>query len=90
MADHAVESGGRQAQADGAEFRDMQVTVELVGQETRAVEVEEGATYADLVAPLPVSVHQVSILVDGTHVPEDAPVEPAVNCVRVVRLVTGG
>ena len=68
----------------------MRVTVELVGEETREVEVPAGATYADLVDPLPVSVHQVSVVVDDHHVPEDAPVDPDAEPVRVVRLVKGG
>ncbi|MHB9287716.1 ubiquitin-like small modifier protein SAMP2 [Halobacteriales archaeon Cl-PHB] len=68
----------------------MDVTVELVGDETREVTVPEGATYADLVEPLPVSVHQVSVLVDDRHVAEDARVDRSVDRVRVVRLVKGG
>jgi sulfur carrier protein len=68
----------------------MRVTVELVGEGTREVEVPAGATYADLVDPLPVSVHQVSVVVGDRHVPEDAPVDPDVDTVRVVRLVKGG
>lgn len=68
----------------------MRVTVELVGEGTRDVEVPAGATYADLVEPLPVSVHEVSVLVDDRYVPEDAPVDPDVGSVRVVRLVKGG
>lgn len=68
----------------------MRVTVELVGEDSREVEVPEGATYADLVAPLPVSVHQVSVLVDDRHVAEDARIDPDVDTVRVVRLVKGG
>ena len=68
----------------------MRVTVELVGDGTHEVEVPADATYADLVDPLPVSVHQVSVVVDNRHVPEDAPVDPDVGRVRVVRLIKGG
>ncbi len=68
----------------------MRVTVELVGEETREIEVSETGTYADLVEPLPVSVHQVSVLVDDRHVAEDARIDPDVDTVRIVRLVKGG
>jgi len=67
----------------------MSVTVELVGEETREVD-PEGGTYADLLAPFEVSRHEVSVLVDGSPVPTDAPVEPDTERVRVVRLIKGG
>ena len=66
------------------------VTVELVGDETREVAVDAGGTYADLLAPFDVSTHEVTITVDGTPVPEDAPVEESVDRVRVIRLIKGG
>jgi sulfur carrier protein len=66
------------------------VTVELVGEGRREVEVDADATYGDLLAPFEVSRHEVSILVDGRPVPEDAPVEGSVREVRVLRLVQGG
>jgi len=66
----------------------MRVTVEIVGSETHEVEVAAGDSYADLLAPTDLSPHTVSILVDGTPVPEDQPVEA--DHVRVVRLVKGG
>lgn len=68
----------------------MNVQVELVGEETRSVGVDEGETYADLLAPFDVTVHEVSVLVDGRPVPEDRPVGTDVERVRVVRLVRGG
>jgi sulfur carrier protein len=68
----------------------MEITVDVVGDETRTVEVPEGATYADLVAPLDVSVHEVSVMVDDRTVPEDQPIAHDVDTVRVVRLVQGG
>lgn len=79
----------RHAQTPGDEPPGM-VTVELVGEGTRDVEAGEGDTYADLLAPFDVSRHEVSILVEGRPVPEDAPVEASVERVRVVRLVKGG
>lgn len=66
----------------------MGITVELVGEGTREVEPE--GTYEDLLGPFDVSKHEVSILVDGTPVPEDRPVDGDVDHVRVVRLIKGG
>lgn len=66
----------------------MRVTVAVAGEDTREVEVDDGATYADLLEPLPYGAHQVSVLVDGRPVPEDAPVEA--DEVEVLRLVKGG
>lgn len=66
----------------------MRVTVAVAGEDTREVEVDEDATYADLLDPLPYSAHEVSVLVDGRPVPEDAPV--ATDEVEVLRLVKGG
>ncbi|PSQ48597.1 small archaeal modifier protein 2 [Halobacteriales archaeon SW_7_65_23] len=67
----------------------MAITVELVGEGTREVD-PDGDSYADLLAPFDVSRHEVSILVDGTPVPEDAPIDDDVDRVRVVRLIKGG
>lgn len=66
------------------------VTVELVGEDTREVTVGDGTTYGDLLAPFEVSPHEVSLMVAGSPVPEDAPVEESVERVRVVRLIKGG
>lgn len=66
------------------------VTVEFVGEETRDVSVGDDATYVDLLAPFDASVQEVSVLVDGRPVPEDAPIEPSVDRVRVIRLIAGG
>ncbi|MFT4922161.1 MAG: sulfur carrier protein [Haloarculaceae archaeon] len=66
------------------------VTVELVGGETHEMAVDGETTYADLLAPFDVSRHEVSLVVDGRPVPEDAPVEESVERVRVVRLIQGG
>ena len=66
----------------------MRVTVDVAGSDTHEVEVEESATYADLLAPLEYSQHQVSIMVDGRPVPEDQPIDT--DRVEVVRLVQGG
>jgi sulfur carrier protein len=66
----------------------MNVTVEVVGEDTQEVTVAEDATYADLLGPLDFSPHEVSVLVDDTTVPTDQPVEA--DKVRVVRLIKGG
>lgn len=66
----------------------MQVTVEVVGEETREVEVGDDGTYADLIRAVDLSPHEVSVLVDGAPVPEDQPVEAP--RVKVLRLIKGG
>lgn len=66
----------------------MRVTVDVVGEQTHEVELDEGDTYADLLDPLEYSRHEVSIVVDGQPVPEDQSVD--VERVRVLRLVQGG
>lgn len=65
----------------------MQVEVEVVGDETHSVTVEDG-TYADLLAAVDLSPHEAAVLVDGRPVPEDATV--AAETVRVLRLIKGG
>ncbi|MFW6018903.1 MAG: ubiquitin-like small modifier protein SAMP2 [Halapricum sp.] len=66
----------------------MRVTVEIVGEDTHEVELDESGTYGDLLEPFEYSRHEVSIVVDGQPVPEDQPVE--VDRVQVLRLVQGG
>jgi sulfur carrier protein len=66
----------------------MHVTVEVAGEDTHEVEVDADATYADLLAPLDLSPHTVSVMVDDRTVPTDQPVET--DHVRVVRLIKGG
>ena len=66
----------------------MQVTCEVVGGETRDLELDADATYGDVLAAVGLSSHEASVLVDGSPVPEDAPVEA--DAVRVLRLIKGG
>jgi len=66
----------------------MNVTVEVVGEDTREVTVDETATYADLVEAVDYNPQAVSVLVDGSPVPDDQPVEAA--HVKVLRLIKGG
>ncbi|MGB9957164.1 ubiquitin-like small modifier protein SAMP2 [Haloferax prahovense] len=66
----------------------MNVTVEVVGEETSEVAVGDDGTYADLVRAVGLSPHEVTVLVDGRPVPEDQPVK--VDRVKVLRLIKGG
>ncbi len=68
----------------------MHVTCDVVGEGSREVDLAEAATYADLVRAVGYSVHEVTVLVDGRPVPEDRPVDPEREDVRVLRLVKGG
>lgn len=66
----------------------MHVTVEVVGGDDHEFDVGAGTTYADLLAEVDLSPHEVSVMVDGRPVPEDQPVET--DHVRVLRLISGG
>jgi len=66
----------------------MNVTVDIVGEDSHEVTVGDGATYADLVEAVDRSPQEVSVLVDGSPVPEDQPV--AVDHVQLLRLIKGG
>lgn len=66
----------------------MDVTVEVVGEGTEEVTVAADAAYADLVRAVGLSVNEVTVLVDGSPVPEDQPIEA--DRVRVLRLIKGG
>lgn len=66
----------------------MNVTVDVVGESTHEVTVGDEATYADLVRAVDRSPQEVSVLVDGSPVPEDQPV--GVDHVQVLRLIKGG
>jgi sulfur carrier protein len=65
----------------------MDVTVEVAGEETHELSVAD-PTYADLLAEIDLSPHEVSVMVDGRPVPEDQPVKT--DHVTVVRLIKGG
>lgn len=66
----------------------MNVTVDVVGEDSHDLAVADDATYADLLAAIDLSPHEVSVMVDGHTVPEDRPVDT--DHVRVVRLIKGG
>ncbi|AHG00603.1 hypothetical protein HALLA_19215 [Halostagnicola larsenii XH-48] len=77
----------------------MRVTVDVKGEGTHEFALEDvptnsdGAvdskpTYADLLAEVDLSPHEVSVLVDGRPVPEDQPVDT--EHITVLRLIKGG
>jgi sulfur carrier protein len=66
----------------------MRVTVEVVGEDTREIDVDADATYADLARAVGYSPHEVSVMVDGSPVPADQPADA--DRVRVLRLIKGG
>ncbi len=69
----------------------MHVTVEVVGGETHEVAIEaDETTYAELIDEAGFHPEEATALVDGRPVPEDRPVTPDVERVRVLRLVHGG
>lgn len=66
----------------------MDVTVEVVGEGVEEVSIADDADYAALVKAAGYSPHEVTVLVDGSSVPEDAPV--AASRVEILRLIKGG
>jgi len=68
----------------------MRVTCEIPGdrERDRELDLPDDATYGDVVRAVGYSVHEAAVLVDGTPVPEDDPVEA--DRVTVLRLVQGG
>ncbi|MFP8889777.1 ubiquitin-like small modifier protein SAMP2 [Natrialbaceae archaeon A-CW2] len=70
---------------------DPPITVDIKGEEVRELEREAlgpDPTYADALAAVDLSPHEVSVLVDGRPVPEDQPLEAAE--MTVLRLIKGG
>jgi sulfur carrier protein len=66
----------------------MNVTCEIVGGDTRELELDAEATYGDVLSAVGLSSHEASVLVDDSPVPEDRPVDT--ESVRVLRLIKGG
>ena len=66
----------------------MRVTCEVVGAETHDLELDPEATYGDVLAAVDLSAQEAAVVVDGSPVPEDRPVDA--DAVRVLRLVKGG
>ncbi|PSQ57115.1 small archaeal modifier protein 2 [Halobacteriales archaeon SW_7_71_33] len=68
----------------------MRVTVEAAGEDTHEVDPSEGPTYADLAWAVDLRPREAPVLVGGSPVSEDQPVEPVgAGEVRVLRLVRG-
>lgn len=68
----------------------MRVTCEVVGAATHDLDLEPDATYADVLAAVELSPQEATVVVDGSPVPEDRPVDPDADSIRVLRLITGG
>ncbi len=66
----------------------MNVTVEVVGDDERDLSLPADATYADVIRESGYSPQEASVLVDGSPVPGDQPVEA--DRVKLLRLVKGG
>lgn len=66
----------------------MELTVEVVGEGNRELDLDADATYGDVVRAVGFSTQEATALVDGTPVPEDAPVDA--DRVTVLRLIKGG
>lgn len=64
------------------------VRVEVVGGATHEIAVDDGDTYADLLAAVGLNRHEATVLVDDRPVPDDGRVEA--ESVRVLRLIKGG
>ncbi|MCU4751756.1 hypothetical protein OB919_07140 [Halobacteria archaeon AArc-curdl1] len=70
---------------------DPPITVDIKGEEVQELEREAlgpDPTYADALAAVDLSPHEVSVLVDGRPVPEDQPLEATE--LTVLRLIKGG
>ncbi|MFC5133321.1 MULTISPECIES: ubiquitin-like small modifier protein SAMP2 [Haloferacaceae] len=66
----------------------MDVTVDVVGGDEEVHAVDEDATYADLIRAAGFHPQEASVLVDGSPVPGDRPVDA--DRVRLLRLIQGG
>jgi sulfur carrier protein len=66
----------------------MEVTVEVAGEDTHVVELDPGATYAEVVRAVELHPQEASVLVDGRPVPGDQRVDA--DSVTVLRLIKGG
>lgn len=66
----------------------MHVTCEVIGEGVEERDLDADADYGDLLAALGYSRHEATVLVEGSPVPEDAPV--TAERVRVLRLIKGG
>lgn len=65
----------------------MEVTVAMVGEDRRTVDVD-GETYGDVLRTVGLSPQEATVLVEGRPVPADRPIDHTE--VRVLRLISGG
>ena len=66
----------------------MNVTVEVVGEGTEQLELDDDATYDDLIRAAGYHPQEASALVDGSPVPGDRSVDA--DEVKLLRLIKGG
>jgi sulfur carrier protein len=66
----------------------MNVTAEVLGDDTYDLSLEEDATYGDVLRAVGLRQHEATVVVGESPVPEDAPVE--VHRMKVLRLIQGG
>ena len=65
----------------------MKITVTVPGEGRQEVRIDDG-TYGDLLTEVGYSPQEASVLVDGTPVPADRPIDA--DKVTVLRLIAGG
>lgn len=65
----------------------MEVEITVVGEQTYTFTVTD-ETYADLIKQVGLSPQEVSVLVEGKHVPEDQVVDASE--ITILRLIQGG
>lgn len=65
----------------------MELHVTVAGEGERTIDLEEG-TYGDVIEAVGLSVEEATVLIDGTPVPEDRPIDH--HEVTVLRLIHGG
>lgn len=66
----------------------MDVTCEVIGEETHDLELDAESTYGDVLEAVGLSTHEASVLVDDSPVPDDRQIDT--ESVRVLRLIKGG
>lgn len=66
----------------------MQISVTVMNDEDRELELDEGATYGDVLDRLDVPRDAAAVLVDGRPVPEGDAIKS--DAVTVMRTISGG
>jgi sulfur carrier protein len=89
LAERVVPARESKTPFDADPLRDgMELTVEVAGEDTEVVELDDGATYAEVVEAVGLHPQEASVLVDGRPVPGDQAVDT--DSVTVLRLIKGG